>query len=53
MALTAMAIKNAKPKATAYKLSDERGLFLSIAPSGGMLWRWKYRVDGIGPDGQP
>lgn len=53
MALTATAIKNAKPKATAYKLSDERGLFLTIVPSGGMLWRWKYRVDGVGKDGQP
>lgn len=53
MALTVTAIKNAKPKAKPYKLADERGLFLAIAPSGGMLWRWKYRVDGIGADGTP
>jgi len=53
MALTATALKNAKPKDKAYKLTDEKGLFLIISPSGGMHWRWKYRVDGLGPDGQP
>lgn len=53
MALTATAIRNAKPKEKSYKLADERGLFLEITPAGGMLWRWKYRVDGVGPDGKP
>ncbi|WP_447726636.1 tyrosine-type recombinase/integrase [Sphingomonas koreensis] len=53
MALTATALKNAKPKAKPYKLADEKGLFVTVSPSGGMLWRWKYRVDGVGADGQP
>ena len=53
MALTVTAIKAAKPKAKPYKLADEKGLSLIVSPSGGMLWRWKYRVDGIGADGQP
>ncbi|MCC7394952.1 MAG: integrase arm-type DNA-binding domain-containing protein [Sphingomonadaceae bacterium] len=53
MALTATAIRNAKPKAKPYKLADEKGLYLEVRPAGGMLWRWKYRVDGVGPDGLP
>lgn len=53
MALTVTAIKAAKPQAKPYKLTDEKGLFLIISPSGGMLWRWKYRIDGVGPNGLP
>lgn len=53
MALTATAIKNAKPKLKAYKLSDEKGLHLLVTPSGGMLWRFKYRFDGVAADGSP
>jgi integrase len=36
-------VKNAKPAAESYMLKDERGLFLVVTPSGGKLWRWKYR----------
>jgi hypothetical protein len=46
MALTDVAIKNAKPRAKPYKLGDAGGLFLLVQPSGGKLWRMKYRVDG-------
>jgi integrase len=46
MALTATTLRNAKAKAAPYKLADEKGLFLLVQPSGGMLWRMKYRVDG-------
>ncbi|BAV65309.1 phage integrase family protein [Sphingobium cloacae] len=53
MALTDTAIKNAKPKDKAYKLADEKGLHLLVHPSGGLLWRMKYRVDSAGNDGQP
>jgi integrase len=53
MALTVTALKNAKPRTKPYKLTDEKGLSVTVSPSGGMLWRWKYRVDGVGPDGQP
>jgi integrase len=53
MALTATAIKNAKAREKPYKLPDEKGLHLLISPSGGMLWRFKYRFDGVGMDGAP
>jgi len=46
MALTDTAIKNAKPKATQYKLHDEKGLFAIVRPTGGRLWRFKYRYQG-------
>lgn len=46
MPLTDIAIKNAKPKDTSYKLFDEGGLFLEIYPSGSKLWRLKYYFKG-------
>jgi integrase len=46
MALTDTAIRNAKPREKPYKLGDTLGLFLLIQPSGGKLWRLKYRLDG-------
>jgi integrase len=53
MALTDTAIKNAKPKTRPYKLADEKGLHLLVQPSGGLLWRMKYRADGSDDQGQP
>jgi integrase len=46
MPLTDTAVRNAKPKQKPYKLGDAGGLFLLIQPSGGKLWRLKYRLDG-------
>jgi integrase len=46
MTLTDSAIKAAKPKAAQYKQHDANGLFLLIRPSGGKLWRLKYRFNG-------
>ena len=46
MALTDVAIKNAKSHEKPYKMGDAGGLFLLVQPSGGKLWRLKYRVDG-------
>ena len=43
MPLTAQAAKQAQPKDKAYKLSDEKGLFLLINPNGSKYWRLKYR----------
>jgi integrase len=43
MALTAIAIKNARPRAKPYKLSDERALYLLVTPAGGKYWRMQYR----------
>ena len=46
MPLTDTAIKKAKPGARPVKLSDGRGLYLLVGPTGSKLWRWKYRVLG-------
>jgi len=53
MALTNTTLRNSKPKTKPYKLADEKGLFLLVQPSGGMLWRMKYRVDGRDEAGDP
>jgi integrase len=45
MALTDTAIRNAKPTNKAFKLYDEKGLFLIINPNGGKWWRFKYRFN--------
>lgn len=41
--LTDAQIKNAKPKATSYKLSDGSGLYLEVMPTGAKLWRLKFK----------
>jgi integrase len=46
MALTQVGIRNTKPREKAYKLADEKGLFLFVTPSGGKYWRFKYRFGG-------
>jgi integrase len=44
--LTDVAVRNAKPGPKPYKMGDSHGLFLLVQPTGGKLWRLKYRVDG-------
>lgn len=46
MALTDSAIRALKPRERAYKLSDEKGLYLQVTPAGGRLWRLKFRTPG-------
>jgi hypothetical protein len=46
MALTDTEIRRSKPGEKPYKISDSGGLHLMITPTGGKLWRWKYRFDG-------
>lgn len=46
MPLTDTAIRAAKPGAKPIKLSDEKGLYLELSPSGGKWWRFKYRFGG-------
>ncbi len=43
MKLTDQQCKNAKIKEKAYKMADGGGLYLEITPTGGKLWRLKYR----------
>jgi integrase len=46
LSLTDTTVKNAKQKEKKYKLSDGGGMYLEVAPSGGKLWRVKYRFGG-------
>lgn len=45
--LVPLQIINAKPREKEYKLSDGGGLYLLVTPSGGKLWRLKYRFGGL------
>jgi len=44
--LSDIAIRKALPGAIPYKMADEKGLYLSVQPSGGKLWRYDYRFSG-------
>lgn len=46
MALSDTAIRAAKPREQQFKLNDEKGLLLIVRPTGGKLWRLKYRFAG-------
>lgn len=45
MPLTDITARSAKPRDKAYKLSDEKGLYLSVEASGAKYWRYKYRFN--------
>lgn len=45
MPLTETAIKALKPRTKIYRVADSKGLCLEITPSGGKLWRYRYRHD--------
>jgi hypothetical protein len=36
-----------RPRERPYKLFDERGLFVLVAPAGGRLWRFRYKLGAI------
>lgn len=44
--LTANAVKHARPREKAYKLSDRDGLYLLVKPTGIRYWRMNYRFGG-------
>jgi integrase len=46
VALTDSAIRVLKPRDKAYKVADEKGLYLQVTPTGGRLWRVKFRAQG-------
>ncbi len=46
MPLSDISVRNAKPQQKPAKLFDGGGLFLFIAPTGGKMWRLKYRFQG-------
>ena len=42
--LTPLSIRRHGPKEKPYKLSDGRGLYLEVRPSGKKVWRYRYRI---------
>ena len=44
--LSNLLIHKTKPQAKILRLSDGRGLYLEISPTGGKWWRFKYRLAG-------
>lgn len=44
--LSDAACRNAKPSEKQRKLTDGKGLYLLVLPSGGKSWRYAYRFDG-------
>lgn len=46
MPLTDTAVRNAKPRSTAYKIFDGGGMYLLVTSGGGCYWRLDYRFAG-------
>jgi integrase len=44
--LTVLGIEKLKPKEKSYKVSDGNGLSLLVEPSGGKLWRFRFKFGG-------
>jgi hypothetical protein len=44
--LTDTRVRSAKPTQRPQKLTDARGLYLLVAPSGGKYWRYDYSFNG-------
>jgi integrase len=42
--LTDVAVRKAIPRESAFKIFDSGGLFLVVTPSGGKLWRMRYKI---------
>ncbi len=46
MALTETALKALKPRDKPFTRADERGLYVEVFPTGGVIWRFRYRLNG-------
>ncbi|MGX2041852.1 tyrosine-type recombinase/integrase [Methylocaldum sp. MU1018] len=46
MALTDSQIKALRPKDKLYRVADSKGLTLEVTPTGGKLWRYRFRLHG-------
>ena len=44
--LTDIALKRLKPKGKLYKVGDRDGMYVAVAPSGQMTFRYDYRLRG-------
>ena len=47
MPLAETKLRALQPKDRSYKVADSRGLYVEVTPSGGKLWRFRYRVRGV------
>lgn len=46
MTLTDTALKALKPQGPSYIVSDDRGLYVEVLPTGSIVWRYRYRLNG-------
>ena len=46
MALTDTVLKALKPRDKTYTVTDDRGLYVEVFPTGGVVWRYRYRLNG-------
>ena len=46
MALTDTALKALKPRDKTYTVTDDRGLYVEVFLTGGVVWRYRYRLNG-------
>jgi len=46
MALTDTALKALRSRDKTYTVADERGLYVEVFPTGGLVWRFRYRLAG-------
>ncbi|AOJ08743.1 Arm DNA-binding domain-containing protein [Burkholderia mayonis] len=46
MPLTDIQCRSAKPRIQAYKLRDEKGLYLEVTPTGTKTWRYRFELFG-------
>src|SRR5215471_19250120 len=46
VALTNTALMALKPQGRIYTVLDERGLYVEVFPTGGVVWRYRYRLNG-------
>lgn len=44
--LTAAKVKSIKPTGVTKRYTDEKSMYLEVTKSGGMYWRYRYRLDG-------
>lgn len=45
MALTDTALKALKPRDKSYTVADSRGPYVEVFPTGGIAWRYRYRLN--------
>jgi integrase len=46
MGLTDTALRGLKPRQKTYTVADDRGLYVEVFPTGGVVWRFRYRLNG-------